>query len=124
MDFDWEVGVGMGSVARASAESADVSGAKRFAGCSGATLVLRVMRCDAMRGRCEVCGDSECDCCCWDTVAEVDTGVRVSVSGCDFDFDECPLGTGPLRLYGLAGPPSLFSLRWCNREHSVLVPHT
>ena len=56
MDLDWEVGVGMSSVARASAESADVSGAKRFAGCSGATLVLRVMRCDAMR--CE--GDARC----------------------------------------------------------------
>ena len=96
MDLDWEVGVGTGSGARASAESADVSGAKRFAWCSGVTLVLRVVRCDAMCERCTECEDSECDGCSWETGAEVDTGVGASMSGgSDFDFDECPLGTGP-----------------------------
>ena len=114
MDFNEEAGVGTGSVARACAASADVSGAKRFAWCSarGATLVLRVVRCDAMCERCTECEDSECDGCSWETGAEVDTGVGVSMSGgSDFDFEECPLGTEPLRVFGPAGPSSLFSPR-------------
>ena len=96
VDFNEEAGVGTGSVARACAASADVSGAKRFAWCSGATLVLRVVRCDAMCERCTECEDSECDGCSFETVADVDTGNGASVGGgSDFDFDECPLGTGP-----------------------------
>ena len=125
MDFNKEAGVGTGSVARACAASADVSGAKRFAWCSGVTLVLRVVQCDAMCERWTGCEDSECDGCGWDTGADVDTGDGASVSGgCDFDFDECPLGTGPLRVFGPAGPPSLFSPRWCSHEHSVPASHT
>jgi len=45
-----EVGARAGSNARAGAESADSSEAKRFARCSGAMLVLLVVRCAAMRG--------------------------------------------------------------------------
>jgi hypothetical protein len=96
VDFNKEAGVGTGSAAGACAASADVSGAKRFAWCSGATLVLRVMRCDAMCERCAECEDGECDGCGWETAADVDTGDGASMSGgCDFDFEECPLGTGP-----------------------------
>jgi len=45
-----ELGAKASSDARAVAGSADSSGAKRFAWCSGATLLLRVVRCDAMCG--------------------------------------------------------------------------
>lgn len=96
VDFNEEVEAGAGSAARACAASADVSGAKRFAGCSGATLVLRVVRCDARRERWTECEDNECDGCGRDTGADVSTGDGASVSdGCEIEFDECPLGTGP-----------------------------
>lgn len=125
VDFNEQVGVGTGSAARACAASADVSGAKRFAGCSGATLELRVVRCDAMCERCTWREDSGSDGCARDAGVDADTGDGVSVSdGCDFDIDECPLGTGPLRMLGPAGPPSLFSPRWCSPEHSVPAPRT
>ncbi len=45
-----EVEARAGSTARAGAESADSSEAKRFACCSGAMLVLLLVRCAAMRG--------------------------------------------------------------------------
>ena len=96
VDFDGEVGVGTGSAARACAASADVSGVKRFALCSGATLVLRVLRCDAICERFAECEDSECDGRGWDTGEDLDRDDGASVSGgCDFDFEECPLGTEP-----------------------------
>ena len=64
MDFDCEVGVGVGSTAagsaRASAESADVSGVKRFDNCNGVMLPLRVVRCDVMRVGCGECDDNGC----------------------------------------------------------------
>ena len=93
-------------------EAADSSGAKRFACCSGAMMLLRVVRCDAMRGGCERCGGDDCECCC-DAAR-----VEVVVGECDFDVEGCPLGTGPLRVPGPTGPPSLFSLRSCTREHN------
>ena len=64
MDFDCEVGVGVGSTAagsaRASAESADVSGVNRFDNCNGVMLPLRVVRCDVMRVGCGECDDNGC----------------------------------------------------------------
>ena len=120
--FEW--GTRVSSGARMGAESADSSGAKRFAWCSAATLMLRGMRCDAMRivGTDEGCEDDDCDVGGRDAVASASVGVVVGE--CDFDFDGCPLGTEPLRVLGPAGPSSLFSLRSCIREHSAPVQHT
>lgn len=106
------------------AESADSSGAKRFAICSGATPLLRVMRGEG-------CEEDDCDLGCCDVVA-IAIGMmgvdveEVGVEECDFDFvvDRCPLGTEPLRLFGPAGLTSLFSVHWYNYERSVLVLHT
>ena len=105
------------SCARAGAESADSSEAKRFAKCSGAIFlrravravrIVRLMRCATVRrdgcGECE--GDAgDADFCC--TAAEYEC-----------DFEGCPLATEQFRLFGPAGPPSLFSIRSCSRARS------
>jgi hypothetical protein len=109
------------SCARAGAESADSSEAKRFAKCSGAIFLWRAMRAVrivrlmrflrcAARLRRDDGGGCESDAvavnfCC--TTAEYEC-----------DFEVCPLATGPLRVFGPAGPPSLFSIRLCSRGRS------
>ena len=92
------------------AESADSSGAKRFAWCRAATLLLRWMLCNAMRvvGTDEECDDDDCDVDGCDAVASASVGLVVGE--CDFDFDWCPLGPGSLRVLDPVGPSSLFSL--------------
>ena len=77
----WGFGADAGSDVRMGAGSVDDSRAKRFAGCSGAAVPLRVVRCDAMYGcgeckRCEDGIDDECDvgCCGAGAGVGVDTG--------------------------------------------------
>ena len=125
------MGANAGSDVERGTGSVGASGEKRFVWCSGATMPLRVVRCDAMRGceRCDRCEDGiddECDVGCCGAVASVsvDTGWSAGGCGVDVGVDECPLGTGPLRVLGPAGPTSLFSRHSCSRERSVPVAHT
>jgi hypothetical protein len=121
---NFELRAGASSGARMGAESADSSEAKRFAWCSDATLLLREMRCDAMRFVCTDEGSEDDDCDVGGSAAVASESAGVVVGECDFDFDRCPLGTEPLRVLGPAGPSSLFSLHSCTREHSAPVQHT
>ena len=120
-------GARAGSVARAGAESAKSSEAKRFAWCSAEALLLRVVRCAAMRSGCDGCDECEDDECGFvdcDAVASASRGMDAEGCDCGFDFDGCPLGTGPLRVLSPAGPPSLFSRHSCSHEHSGPAPRT
>ena len=73
--LDPAVGAGASSEASVGAESADSSGAKRFACCSGAIMRLRVVRCDAMRQWCEECGEDGCDDGTYDAAADASASV-------------------------------------------------
>jgi hypothetical protein len=113
------------SCARAGAESADSSEAKRFAKCSGAIFLRRAMR--AVRivrlMRCLRCSArlrrDECGGCGSDA-----GGVNFCCTTAEYEcaFEVCPLATEPLRLFGPAGPPSLFSIRLCSRGRSGPPP--
>jgi hypothetical protein len=115
------------SLARAGAESADSSEAKRFARCSGAIFLrramravrivrlMRIWRC-AARMRRDECGG------CGSDAGGVNFCCTIAEYVCDFEV--CPLATEPMRLFGPAGPPSLFLIHWCSREHSGLLRRT